>query len=151
MTEYARVIDGAIVEIRHLDSIPDHKKAWWRLIAREGDGPAEAIVIEESRVRIIRSVPPPTGDDVRLEARQRIIAVVGATTLNDCFIKQLNAVMCATRIVNKKIGGLPLTKADQQAAAAADAIAADIERIRARSNAMEPDPPFDYRDEARWT
>lgn len=93
---------------------------------------------------------PVTADDVRREAQRRIIALTGATTLEGCLIKQLNASMRATTLVNKKASAIALTEAEQQEAAALEAFAAAIEHIRVKSNAMEGSPPADYRDDSNW-
>lgn len=58
MPEYARVVNGAVEEIRTLDSIPAHKAALWTPLAREGDGEITQTIVESNVVRIVRSNPP---------------------------------------------------------------------------------------------
>lgn len=92
----------------------------------------------------------PTPADVRAEAQRRIIALTGAADFNGCIVKQLNASMRATELTNKRAMGSGWTPEEAAEAAALQALATAIKAIRSRSNAMEPSPPDDYADDARW-
>jgi hypothetical protein len=94
--------------------------------------------------------PLVTAADVRAEAQRRIIRLTGAADLNGCIIRQLNASMRATELVNKKATGGTLSAAEQAEEAALLALAAGIKAIRSASNAMEGAPPADYRNDHRW-
>lgn len=89
---------------------------------------------------------------IKEEAQRRIIGLVGASDLQNCLIKQLNAQMRATELVNKRALGAELTEAETAEAGALQALAAAIKSIRAASDALEAlDPiPEDYRDDAHW-
>jgi hypothetical protein len=93
--------------------------------------------------------PPATADDVRAEAQRRIFASLGVTTFEACTVKQLNAAMRATELVNIKTHRA-LTDAEAAEAAALQAMADRIKAIRKSSNDMEGDPPADYPSNARW-
>lgn len=123
----------------------------------EGQGvPASAygagVVIRRSDVVVSPGddQPAAAADDVREEAQRRIIALMGARSLNDCLIKQLNAQMRASKLVNKRALGQALTVPETAEAAALEQMATKIEAIRAASNVMEPSPPDDLEDDAHW-
>jgi hypothetical protein len=88
---------------------------------------------------------------VRAEAQRRIIALTGGGDLQSCIIKQLNAQMRATELVNKRALGDVLSSEELAEAAALQALADGIKRIRARSNELEADPPSDYADDSHWS
>lgn len=90
--------------------------------------------------------------DVKAEAQRRIIAATGAADLQACLIKQLNALMRATELTNKKASGQVLTLAEATEAASLETLAATIKRIRSRSNDIEAMTPIpaDYAADARW-
>lgn len=92
----------------------------------------------------------PSVDDVRAEAQRRIIALSGATTLEGALVKQMNAQMRASEIINKKLGGETLTAEEQAESIALQAFADKIKTIRKSSNLMESDPPEDFLDDSRW-
>lgn len=91
-----------------------------------------------------------TADMIRAEAQRRIVALTGAADLQSCLIKQLNAQMRATELVNKRALGAVLSEAEEIEAAALQALADGIKAIRAASNELEADPPQDYADDAHW-
>jgi hypothetical protein len=93
---------------------------------------------------------PPSTAAVRAEAQRRILALVGVATLSDCLIKQLNASMRATELVNKRAVGDGLSPAEEAEATALQVLANAIKAIRASSNAMEANPPEDYATDAHW-
>lgn len=121
-----------------------------------GDGEATSMI--DSVARIIEvlgraGVPqlaPLNAWHVRAECQRRILALMGARDLQHCIIKQLNANMRANALNDKQARGETLTAQEQAEAATLRALAAAIEGLRACSNAMEPDPPADYSDNARW-
>lgn len=68
----ARVVDGAIAEIRHdinLEDVPPHKATAWKPVVYEGIGPHEERIVEADQVRIIRT---PSVDDVVAERTRRL-------------------------------------------------------------------------------
>ncbi len=96
-------------------------------------------------------VPPaPTPEAIRAEAQRRIMVLCGASDLNACITKQLNAQMRDAELTKTIAAGGTLTQAEQAEAAALAALAAGIKSIRARSNAIEAAPPEDWTDDARW-
>lgn len=94
--------------------------------------------------------PHVSANDVRAEAQRRIIALVGASSLDGSMVKQLNAIMRATELTNKRSEGGAWTDAEAIEAAALQRMADAVKAIRAASNVMEPDPPPDFRDDSRW-
>lgn len=94
--------------------------------------------------------PPPTADSVRAEAQRRIIALTGATDINSCFAKQLNAQMRATELTLVRALGGTWTPEQAAEAASLQALADTIKAIRAASNVMEPNPPSDYTSNSHW-
>lgn len=73
MPEYARVIDGAVVELRTMQPPPAHKAHLWRDVVREGEGPLEQRIVESNVVRIVRTER--LLDDIK---RELLSAVVDA-------------------------------------------------------------------------
>lgn len=98
------------------------------------------------------ALPSPiiTASDVRAECQNRIVRLVGASSLDACIIKQLNALMRATELVNKKSLGETLSETELAEEAALSALAVRIKQLRAFSNVMEPSPPADYADDRHW-
>jgi hypothetical protein len=90
--------------------------------------------------------------DVKTEAQRRIIGLVGATDLTVCLIKQLNASMRATELVNKKASGETLTDIEQTEAAQLQSLADAIKSIRSASDVIEVMNPIpsDYRSGVYW-
>lgn len=94
--------------------------------------------------------PYVSADDVRAEAQRRIIAAVGARDINGCYTKQLNALMRATELTNKRALGEALSSAETAEAAALQAVADKVKAIRAASNVLEPAPPADFAADSHW-
>lgn len=94
--------------------------------------------------------------DVRVEASRRMQALVGARDADHLTVIISNGVREQGRLQAVRVGipGLaePRAWTEDEAARAAALWNFDraIEAIRAASNAMEPAPPADYRDDARW-
>lgn len=95
-------------------------------------------------------VPAPDAADIKAEAQRRIVVLTGAVDLQSCVIKQLNAQMRATELVNKRAMGEALSDAEVSEAAALQALADGIKAIRAASNLLEEAPPHDYTDNGYW-
>jgi hypothetical protein len=93
--------------------------------------------------------PTASINDVRAEAQRRIIALVGATDLQSCLIKQLNANMRANEL-NDIQHSRELTPEETAEANALRGLATRIKSIRAASNVLEPNPPADYADNKYW-
>ena len=147
----ARIENNAVAELRdiEMEQVPEHKRFIWRPVVYEGSGSQTQTIIEPSQVRIVRSAPAPTANDVRAEAQRRIIALVGATDLTACLIKQLNANMRANEL-NDFRHSRDLSPEEVAEAAALRSLADKIKAIRAASNVLEPDPPVDYTADSHW-
>lgn len=87
--------------------------------------------------------PPPTADDVRAEARRRILAVYPDW-------KQLNMNARATELTSIEMRQGSLTPEEETERGALEAAWQWIKSVRAASNAMEADPPADFADDANW-
>ena len=89
---------------------------------------------------------------VKAEAQRRIIALTGKTNLQDCMIKQFNALMRAGQLMDKRVGGATLTAEEEAEAAALRGLADKIEAIRAASDVIEAMSPIpaDYADNTYW-
>jgi hypothetical protein len=131
--------------------LPDHRKEIW---FRVDDGSPVVIegLGEPADHGLVAELPPAptTADDVRAEAQRRIIEATGATDLTSCLIKQLNALMRATALNDKRLASGSLSEAEEVEAAALRALSVHIEKIRAASSALETDVPNDYTDGAYW-
>lgn len=93
---------------------------------------------------------PLNANHVRRECQRRMMAVVGARTAEDLSIKISNALREQGRLNDLRLQGVVWTAEQTTRAAVLRAADAAIEHLRARSNAMEAEPPEDYRDNARW-
>lgn len=87
---------------------------------------------------------------IKNEAQRRIIIRAGASDIQACIIKQLNAQMRATELVNIRALGGTLSPEEEQEASALEALAADIKHIRHMSDILENTLPQDYRDDRHW-
>jgi hypothetical protein len=72
MALFARVENEQVIERRELTSIPPHKAALWLPVVIEGSGSKEQMIVEADRVRIVRSVPPVTVEQVANERDRRL-------------------------------------------------------------------------------
>ncbi len=86
---------------------------------------------------------------VKAEAQRRIMALVGATTMEACLIKQLNASMRAIELSDAK-QSRALTSAEEAEASALRNMAAAIKAIRAASDLIEQSPPIEVSTDPRW-
>jgi len=94
------------------------------------------------------SPPGPTADDVRREASRRMQALVGARDVEHLSVILSNAQREAIRLL--RIGADNWTAEQAVRAAELEAADAEIEAIRAASNAMEASPPTDYVNDQHW-
>ena len=162
MALYARVENGVVVERREItDPIPETKAHLWRLIVDPGPpavaaGEVAAVSEAESgdtwQVSYTVNKLPDAELRARIkaEAQRRIIALTGASDFNSCMTKQLNAVMRATELTNKKASGGTLTDAENAEAAALAGLATAIKAIRSKSDALEVSLPADYTNDSHW-
>lgn len=76
----ARVQDGELVERRDmpLENIPEHKRSSWLPIVFEGAGSIEQVLVESTQVRIVRSNPAPTVQQLTIYADHKRDAVSDA-------------------------------------------------------------------------
>lgn len=98
----------------------------------------------------MRVVVAPTANDVRAECSRRMCLLVGATDAAGLAIKISNAMRETLRLQDLRLRGIDWTAEETARAEQLRQADHDIERLRACSNAMEPSPPDDYRDDARW-
>lgn len=121
--------------------------------------PADAVTLIASETElsdVLRkyglALPAPSAQDVKAEAQRRIIALTGATSFEACIIKQMNALMRATELTNKKASGEALTDSERGEALALQSVADAIKGVRQKSNEIELlEPiPANYRDDTHW-
>lgn len=146
MTKPDRVVwpNGDITEAFNAAPIENGE---WKVVPRYGKrGNAQ---IEWDGQRVIKSFPV-LAQDIKSEAQRRIISLVGAPDINACIIKQLNALMRATELSNKKHAAA-LTEQEQSEAATLQNMADWIKFIRARSNELEMTLPADYTNDIHWS
>lgn len=69
----ARVDGGQIIEFKELDlvDVPEHKRWLWMAVEYVGEGPIENLVMDNGKITITRTQPPPTVPQTvtRLQAR----------------------------------------------------------------------------------
>lgn len=140
--DVVRLPNGDFVHCPQPGSVHDCK-----LLPRYAERGAGGVDIQEDKVVVF---VPVTAEDVRAEAQRRIISLTGAVNFNGCVIKQMNALMRATELANKRASGETLTEAEETEAAALQAMATGIKTIRAFSNALEDAPPPDFASDAHW-
>lgn len=97
-------------------------------------------------VEFVHAPAPVTADHVRAEAQRRMMLATGARDPAHLAIVIQNNTREQVRLLRS-----PAMTAEE-AARAAELGALDdrIEAIRAASNALEPSPPADYRDDRHW-
>jgi hypothetical protein len=100
--------------------------------------------------------PQPAATDVRLEASRRMQELVGARDAEHLQIIIANGTREAVRLSDKRIAYIldnnqpSLTPTEEARATQLKALDAAIEAIRAASNAMEENPPLNYKDNSNW-
>jgi len=72
MPEYARVEGSTVIERREIEALPEHKSHLWRPVVYEGSGPLSDVIVEPTQVRVVRSVPPITVEQVVAERERRL-------------------------------------------------------------------------------
>lgn len=162
MALYARVENGATVERRHFDQPPPAHKAFWRPVVDNGLPAIHAgqfvlvsDTINADNVTVTYTVQKRPDAELRAmikqEAQRRIVAMTGATDMTTCLTKQLNAVMRATELTNKKTSGQTLSDAENAEAGALQALATAIKAIRSKSDSLEVSLPTDFDNNAHWS
>lgn len=108
-------------------------------------------VAELDAVLRARGLPGPvaTAADVRAEASRRMSALLGARDAAHLDILIANGTREAIRLLRIR-EDRPWTPEESAREATLRAVDAAIEAIRAASNALETNPPADYRDDAHW-
>lgn len=162
MARYVRLQDGNPVEFRDLaEPPPAHKASMWTPVV-EQDVPTPAIgettvcnaaLVDGQWVITYQVAALPHQQLVSMikaEAQRRIVALTGAASLDACLIKQLNALMRATELTNKRAQGETLTAEEEIEASTLEGLAAAIKGIRAKSNALEANPPVDLTSDHHW-
>lgn len=162
MALYARVEDGVAVEIREMPEPPPANKAGlWRPVVDAG---APTVAVGEQVTRTASEIngewvyaydvaPRPDAElraMIKAEAQRRIVALTGATDLNSCLVKQLNALMRGTELTNKTASGEMLTVEEEAEAAILQGLATAIKAIRAKSDALELSLPVDFTANSHW-
>ena len=162
MARYVRLEDGNPVEFRNMaEPPPAHKASLWVPVIEQASpshAAGETIVSSESLVNgtwvishDVVALPVETlVAKIKNEAQQRIVELTGATSLDACLIKQLNALMRATELTNKRAQGQTLTAGEETEAARLEGLASAIKSIRAKSNVLEADPPVDFTSDIHW-
>ena len=107
---------------------------------------------EEVTGEINRLAQLAMADAVKKEAQRRIIVLTGKATLQDCMIRQFNALMRAGQLTDKRVNVGALTAEEETEAARLRALADQIKAIRAASDAIEAMSPIpaDYAADSRW-
>lgn len=146
MTSPHRVVwpDGAIRE-----GIVTEPVAYgdWRIVPRMAIRGAEYGAAFDGE-KVVVTVPVAV-NEIKFEAQKRIMTLVGATDIQSCIIKQLNALMRGTELANEK-HSRPLTAEEEYEAAVLIGLAHQIKVIRAKSNDLELSLPSDYTDDRHW-
>ncbi len=93
--------------------------------------------------------PVATADDVRIECSRRMQLLVGARDAAHLSIIISNGSREAIRLLRIRTERT-WTREEAERAATLEAVEAEIERLRAVSNRLEPSPPVDYLDDMHW-
>lgn len=162
----ARLENGEVKEVRNIEitDVPAHKRGQWRTVVDAPPAHNPKIetlnragwLVTDITAELIYEVLPLVRErivlEVKAEAQRRIVALTGATDIVAAIIKQLNALMRSTKLVNAKADGKPLTEAQKTEATQLEAFSDAVELIRRRSNELEAmDPiPADFTDDKWW-
>lgn len=139
------------------DVVPDHRgELRW-------DGSQQQVLIKtlgdpeitHPHLKAVRPTPvedQPLTSNIKQEAGRRIADIVGTDGVYDAMAKQLNALMQAVSITDKRSRGVALTPEEDAVAQSLRDMAAAIDVIRAKSNEIEAmDPrPDDFKDDKYW-
>lgn len=128
-------------------AVPGPIQDWW-LVERHATRGPSSIVWDGTKVVVSF---PVTTSDVRDEAQRRIIALTGASSLDGCIVKQLNALMRATELANARASGLTLSGTQEMEASSLQLLADAIKNIRTKSNLIENNPPSDFMADSYWS
>jgi hypothetical protein len=81
----ARIDGNAVAEFRDIEmsAIPEHKRALWRPVVYEGEGPNKETIIEAGQVRIVRSTPSLTQADYAQAVQAHIDAAAASKGYGD--------------------------------------------------------------------
>ena len=114
--------------------------------------PARRPTLEEVTAEITRLSRLAIVAAVKAEAQRRIIALTGKSNLQDCMIKQFNALMRAGQLTDKRVSGGALTAEEEAEATALRGFADRIKAIRAASDVLEAMSPIpaDYNADRWW-
>lgn len=93
--------------------------------------------------------PVPAAADVRSEAARRMTLVLGARDQSHLELLLANGAREAIRLLRIR-EDRSWTPEESTREAMLRAVDATIEAIRAASNALEPNPPTDFRDDRHW-
>ena len=107
---------------------------------------------EEVTGEINRLAQLAMADAVKKEAQRRIIVLTGKATLQDCMIRQFNALMRAGQLTDKRVNGEVLTAEEEREADTLRAMADLVKSIRAASDVIETMSPIpaDFTDNRHW-
>ena len=117
-------------------------------VGSDVEGGMVAYLAEGGTIDAATPPPPPTANDVRVEAQRRLMDLVGARSPEHLAITISNASREAIRLL--RLGSANWTPAQAARAAELEAADAAVEAIRAASNALESNPPTDYVDAKHW-
>lgn len=162
----ARLENGVITEVRELvlTDVPFHKRSQWRTVDDTPPvyDPKVATIrkagwlISDTFASVMYEVIPHAREilvlEVKAEAQRRIVALTGTTDIVAAIIKQLNALMRATKLMNTKADGKSLTAEQQTESLQLEAFSNAVELIRRKSDELEAmDPiPVNFTDNVWW-
>lgn len=89
--------------------------------------------------------------DVRAEASRRMQEIVGARDAEHLMIMQMKAHEEAIELLDKLYANKAMTTAEMIRIAELRTLRSVFQEIRDASNALETDPPLDYREDKYWT
>ena len=92
----------------------------------------------------------PTTEDVRAEARRRIRFALRAESDAAALLVQVKALERVSSLHDRRLSGETLAADDLAFLDLARTKRAEVEAIRAASNAMERNPPADFASDQRW-
>lgn len=162
---YALVENNQIVKTKDflsLDVVPEHKRSWYRPVIEEKPARSQlemltgpVVTIEADRVvkrwSLVRRPLADQKEQVKDECQRRILVCLAVNDVIPCILKQLNALMRSVKLTDVK-HAREWTAQEAAEAAALESLSTEIERLRAKSNALEAmDPiPLDYADNKWW-